>query len=109
LLAPSRVEFFSPERRLGNKRTLERQIYQITGVPVSALRSNNLSSFTVEERLAWAENRITTLPEDKSYSLLGIFGIYLPLIYGEGKDHAFRRLREEIKRAENFDRGQSTH
>jgi hypothetical protein len=34
--------------------------------------------------------------EDKAYSLLGIFDVYMPLIYGEGKDNAFTRLREEI-------------
>ena len=32
-----------------------------------------------------------------AYSLLGIFGIHLPLIYGEGKEHAFRRLKKEIQ------------
>ena len=41
LLAPSpgSVEFFSQERdRLGDKRSLERQIHEITGIAVSALR-----------------------------------------------------------------------
>ncbi|RYC56518.1 hypothetical protein CHU98_g9692 [Xylaria longipes] len=32
------------------------------------------------------------------YSLLGIFGVFLPLIYGEGKDHAHRRLRSEVEK-----------
>lgn len=31
------------------------------------------------------------------YSLLGIFGIHLPLIYGEGEAHAFKRLEKEIE------------
>jgi hypothetical protein len=56
-----------------------------------------LSQFRVEERLWWAENRQTTRGEDKAYSLLGMFGIYLPLIYGKGREHAFRRLRKEIQ------------
>jgi hypothetical protein len=34
--------------------------------------------------------------EDKAYSLLGIFDVYMPLIYGEGRGNAFKRLREEI-------------
>ena len=33
--------------------------------------------------------------EDRAYSLLGIFNVNMPLIYGEG-EFAFRRLQEEI-------------
>jgi hypothetical protein len=47
--------------------------------------------------LSWAESRQTTRGEDKAYSLLGIFGIHLPLIYGEGEAHAFKRLKKEIE------------
>ena len=28
--------------------------------------------------------------------MLGIFDVYMPLIYGEGRENAFRRLREEM-------------
>jgi hypothetical protein len=34
--------------------------------------------------------------EDKAYSLFGLFNVYMPLIYGEGRENAFKRLREEI-------------
>lgn len=34
-----------------------------------------------------------------AYSLLGVFGIFLPLIYGEGRENAFSRLHEEIEKA----------
>jgi hypothetical protein len=99
LLAPSSVEFFSLEgKRLGDKKTLERQIHEITGITVSAIRGASLSQFRVEERLLWAENRQTTREEDKAYSLLGIFDVYMPLIYGEGRGNAFKRLREEINK-----------
>jgi hypothetical protein len=97
LLAPSSVEFFSQEgKRLGDKKTLERQIHEITGIAVSAILGASLSQFGVEERLLWAENRQTTREEDKAYSLLGIFDVYMPLIYGEGRDNALTRLREQI-------------
>jgi len=49
--------------------------------------------------MGWIEKRSTTRKEDKAYSLLGIFGIHMPLIYGEGENNAFRRLREEINKA----------
>jgi hypothetical protein len=97
LLAPSSVEFFSQEgERLGDKRTLERQVHEITGIAVSALQGAPLSQFRVDERLSWAENRQTTRKEDKAYSLLGIFDVYMPLIYGEGGENALIRLREQI-------------
>ncbi|PVH69315.1 HET-D [Cadophora sp. DSE1049] len=100
LLAPRSVEFFSRNRqRLGDKGTLNRQIQEITAIPISALEGTLLSQFSVEERLSWADNRQTTRGEDMAYSLLGIFGIYLPLIYGEGKEHAFRRLKKKIQKS----------
>ena len=99
LLAPGSVEFFSREgNRLGDKRSLERQIHEITGIAVPALRGTPLSQFGVGERFSWAENRQTTRKEDKAYSLLGIFDVYMPLIYGEGSDNALTRLREEINK-----------
>jgi hypothetical protein len=98
LLAPTIVEFFSREgKRLGDKGTLKQHIQEITGIPISTLEGASLSQFGIEERLSWAENRQTTRAEDKAYSLLGIFGIYLPLIYGEGSEHAFKRLKKEIQ------------
>src|SRR6266699_4031310 len=60
-----------------------------------------LSQFDVEERFKWAEIRQTTHEEDWAYCLLGIFGIFMPLIYGEGKVHAVRRLKKEISEAMN--------
>ena len=100
LLAPGSVEFFSREgKRLGDKKTLERQVHEITGIAVSALRGTSLSEFKVDELLSWAGNRQTTRKEDKAYSLLGIFNVYMPLIYGEGRDNAFIRLREEINKS----------
>ena len=97
LLAPNSVEFFSREcERLGDKKSLERQICEITGIPEQALRGTPLSSFGVDERMSWAKHRCTTYKEDEAYSLLGIFDVNIPLIYGEGGDKALVRLREEI-------------
>jgi hypothetical protein len=94
---PDSVEFFSYEGdRLGNKRTLEQQIHEITGIPITALRGTPLSQFDIDDRLLWAENRQTVREEDKAYSLFGIFDIQIPLLYGEGRDKALKRLREEI-------------
>ena len=97
LLAPASVEFFIRDGlRIGDKRSLEQQIHEITGIAISALRGNTLSDFKVDERLKWAETRQTTRSEDWAYCLLGIFGVFIPLIYGEGRVNAIRRLRKEI-------------
>jgi hypothetical protein len=96
LLAPRSVEFFSRDgKRLGNKDSLEQKIHEITGIPIDALRGN-LSQFSDNERMSWAENRNTTKEEDQAYCLMGIFNVYLPVLYGEGKSHALERLREAI-------------
>lgn len=47
--------------------------------------------------MSWAAKRETTRIEDQAYSLMGIFGVHMPPIYGEG-NNAFLRLQEEIIR-----------
>jgi hypothetical protein len=47
--------------------------------------------------MSWAKNRGTKREEDEVYSLLGIFDISTPVLYGEGKEKAFRRLKLEWK------------
>ena len=98
LIAPPLVEFFSLEgSRLGDKKSLERQVHEVTGVAIRALEGDTLLEFSVAERMSWAEKRETRREEDKAYSLLGIFNVHIPLIYGEGKENALRGLQEEIE------------
>ncbi|EXL54233.1 hypothetical protein FOCG_07312 [Fusarium oxysporum f. sp. radicis-lycopersici 26381] len=103
LIAPASVEFFSSQgTKLGNKRSLENLIREATGLPSAALRGRPLSNFSVAQRLSWSSERNTTRPEDKAYSLLGIFDVHMPMIYGESIENALRRLHEEIgKNSEN--------
>ncbi|TVY42671.1 Vegetative incompatibility protein HET-E-1, partial [Lachnellula cervina] len=97
LIAPLSVEFFcSNGKRLGDKKSLEGQICDITGIAASALQGAILSTFTVEKRMSWIENRQTKREEDMAYSLLGIFNVQIPLIYGEGAEEAFKRLQQEV-------------
>lgn len=100
LIAPKSVEFFSAQgERLGDKKSLERQIHGITGIPVQALQGTPLFHFSVNERMSWAAKREAKREEDKAYSLLGIFDIQMPLLYGERKTKAFIRLQEEIDKS----------
>jgi len=81
----------------GSKSTsLLYDVQTVTGIPTSALSGGDLSTFSHEEKFRWAEGRQTKRSEDRAYSLLGLFGVYIPLIYGEGEQRAFRRLRQAI-------------
>jgi hypothetical protein len=98
LLAPSKVDFFAHNGQLlGTKRSLEHHIYQSTGIAIAALRGDAMSQFSVDERWRWVGARKTTRDEDWAYCLLGIFGVFMPLIYGEGRENAIRRLKKEIR------------
>jgi hypothetical protein len=107
LLAPASVEFFSAERELlGDKESLKHTIHEITGIPIEALSGSELSDFNIAERFSWAGNRQTTREEDGAYCLFGIFGVYLPLIYGEGKENALNRLRSAATAKNSMGRSQ---
>lgn len=102
LIAPALVKFFSIGGEfIGDKISLLRDIHEITGVPVEALQGAPLAKFSVEERMSWAKNRQTTREEDAAYSLMGLFDVYMPVIYGEGREHALRRLEKEIQASSN--------
>ncbi len=47
--------------------------------------------------MSWAEGRKTKREEDIAYSLLGIFDIHMPLLYGEGRKKALTRQYREIR------------
>lgn len=98
LLAPKIVIFYSLEHvRLGGRKSLEPQIADITGIAAEALRGRKLSDFSIEERYLWAKPRETTEEEDMAYWLLGIFDVFLPPIYGEGRSSAMKRLDKEVR------------
>ncbi|KAI0716533.1 hypothetical protein C8Q76DRAFT_410889 [Earliella scabrosa] len=97
LIAPFRLTFFSKEwQMLCSKAILVQELTEITGVDRDILlHHKSLDSVSVARRMSWAAERKTTRIEDEAYSLMGIFGIYMPTIYGEGRN-AFIRLQEEI-------------
>ncbi|KAG7290109.1 hypothetical protein NEMBOFW57_000104 [Staphylotrichum longicolle] len=102
LIAPCRVEFYN--RRwayCGDKSSLITILSGITRICTNVLASaDGLPTVPVAQRMSWAARRRTTRLEDAAYCLLGIFGINMPLLYGEG-DKAFIRLQEEIIKESN--------
>lgn len=97
LLAPPDVVFFSASwRMLGTRDSLASVISATTKIDVDVLtQRRRLSSFSVAQRLSWAARRQTTKVEDEAYCLMGLFGVSMPLLYGEGHK-AFKRLQLEI-------------
>jgi hypothetical protein len=97
MIAPTEAVFFDQSwRYIGTRTELAQYISDITNVDVQLLKNKKgLSRFSCAQKLSWAAGRQTTRIEDRSYSLLGIFGITLSLRYGEGHG-AFQRLQEAI-------------
>ncbi|CDO68485.1 hypothetical protein BN946_scf184499.g10 [Trametes cinnabarina] len=99
LIAPAEVVFYDSDWSVvGTKAGLARSVEYVTGVGVDILtHARPLRAVSVAQRMSWASRRKTTRAEDRSYSLLGIFGVNIPIMYGEGSD-AFYRLQEAILR-----------
>ena len=97
LIAPRVVVFLSQNwEGLGTKDSLAGLVEEITHIDRAILTHERaLAEESIAERMRWAAVREATRLEDEAYSLLGIFGIAMPTLYGEGR-HAFQRLQEEI-------------
>ncbi|KAG1793189.1 uncharacterized protein HD556DRAFT_525147 [Suillus plorans] len=73
-----------------------KELEDATGIDARALISFRPGMSNARQRLQWASSRVTTLQEDIAYSLFGIFGVHLPVMYGEKKQNALGRLLQEI-------------
>jgi hypothetical protein len=67
-----------------------------TGINAQALVAFRPGMRDAREKLQWVSTRVTTWQEDIAYSLFGIFGVKLPVIYGEKKQNALGRLLQEV-------------
>jgi hypothetical protein len=97
LLAPRINVFYDREWRfIGTKKSLAPDLAAATGIRCECLLySWALPAACIAERMSWAATRYCARIEDLSYSLMGVFDVQMPLIYGEG-EKAFLRLQEEI-------------
>ncbi|KAF5344911.1 hypothetical protein D9758_011559 [Tetrapyrgos nigripes] len=98
LLAPHYVIFLDKDWvRIGTRWTLRDVVSAITSIPVEVFEGGwDINTYSVAQKMSWAALRETTRPEDQAYSLMGIFGVSMPPIYGEGGAKAFMRLQQEI-------------
>ncbi|OTA86009.1 hypothetical protein M434DRAFT_61424, partial [Hypoxylon sp. CO27-5] len=99
LLAPRLIFFYDAlwnfiDDRLG----LSNLISEITGIGVDYIRDphNQAQNVSTAQKLSWASRRMTSREEDAAYCLMGLLGVNMPLLYGEGSFKAFQRLQNEI-------------
>ncbi|KAI6145910.1 heterokaryon incompatibility protein-domain-containing protein [Pisolithus tinctorius] len=99
LIAPRELKFFNKDwAPIGNKRHLAAVLQDITGIPREVLRDGlGGKPLSVAQIMSWAAHRKTERVEDRAYSLMGLFGVNMPMLYGEG-EKAFQRLQLEIIR-----------
>ena len=104
LLAPRNLLFIDWKwDDIGTKDELRGLISAITDIPTALLRKTPTASIwdcPVADRISWIGKRQTTRIEDMAYSLLGILGVNMPMLYGEGTA-AFIRLQGEVIRKYN--------
>lgn len=99
LVAPQSVKFFAKDWVfIGTRSILHSIISKATGIQSAVLTGEKKpKQCHVSERMTWASNRITTRVEDEAYSIMGLFDITMPILYGEGS-RAFRRLQDKIRK-----------
>ncbi|KAG1806173.1 uncharacterized protein BJ212DRAFT_1538536 [Suillus subaureus] len=104
-LAPKVILFYQQDWTLyldndshNHKESVEimHELEGATGVDARALVAFQQGMRDAREKLKWASTRVTSVAEDIAYSLFGIFGIQLPILYGENKENALGRLLQEI-------------
>ncbi len=100
LVAPTELIFYDSRwNRIGTRAAFAGQISKATKIRKEVLEDGlDVHCLGVAERMSWAARRITSREEDRAYSLMGLFGVHMPPLYGEGGLRAFERLQEEIIR-----------
>jgi hypothetical protein len=92
LLAPEMMVFFDRGwREIGTKLRMRKLIESVTGIT----HLINFEHASVAQKMSWASRRETTRVEDQAYCLMGLFGVNMPPLYGEGQK-AFLRLQLTI-------------
>lgn len=97
LISLKAVTFFDHDWNIiGTKLNLIADLSRKTSIPKKILsHTTQPSSCSVAQRMSWAASRKTKRVEDRAYSLMGLFDINMPMIYGE-REKAFLRLQQQI-------------
>ena len=100
LIAPENMAFYDSQWNLiGYKRDMLSLLCDITGIAEPVLNHDiPPRACSVAQRMSWAAGRETTEPEDRAYSLKGLFDVSLDVHYGNGAASAFLDLQQAIIR-----------
>ena len=108
LIAPQVLKFFDQSWNfIGDRSGLAPTLNRITRIPEDLLVQTNgpgvprtlTETFGVARIMSWAADRGTKRPEDRAYSLVGLFGVELKVdtgLYGIGGRKAFQSLQEAL-------------
>ena len=90
LLASRKFQFHSSRwNKMASLLHLASTVFEVTKIGVGLLlHSELLDGISIAGRMSWAANREPSPVEDRAYSLLGIFNVNMPMLYGE-KEKAF--------------------
>lgn len=104
LIAPSVMKFYNSDWQIiGTKLSLCGALSYATSIPSKLIKNESvLDDYAIAQRMSWAAQRKATRVEDIAYSLMGIFDVNMPMLYGEG-EKAFFRLQEEILKVSEDD------
>lgn len=100
LLAPVFLRFYDKDwTHMTDKNLCLDELSLVTSIPTHMLEFEIIiHRASIAQRMSWLSRRKTTRREDMAYCMFGLFGVNLPLLYGEG-DRAFTRLQEELIRS----------
>ena len=100
LLAPRTLLFFTQQWAIYRGIPLNHkkdsailvELEKVTGISSWDIADFHPGVTDARLKLHWASTRHTTRPEDIAYSLFGVFGLHLPVLYGESAENALGRL-----------------
>ena len=78
-----------------------KEIATVTNMLPQHIEAGGWRSACVAVRMSWASKRETSRVEDVAYSLLGLFNVNMPLLYGEGRKAFYRLQLEIVKNSDN--------
>jgi len=102
LIAPKRLYFVSSDwlTIIGTRSELAGLIAGVTRIDVHLLENPfydiDGNKISIAQKISWAAIRVCAREEARAYSLMGLFDVNMPLLYGEGGRKAFIRLQTEI-------------
>ncbi|KAK3388015.1 heterokaryon incompatibility protein-domain-containing protein [Podospora didyma] len=89
LLAPKDVIFLDSDwNEIGARGSLANQLHKITNIDINILQKGQSAACaqSAATKFSWMAGRRCSRVEDVAYYLMGLFGVNMPILYGEGSE-----------------------